>query len=97
MTDQAGLSDSGPTVPGMPDLTDLDRQVLAFERGRWKYAGAKDTAVRDTFGMTATRYYQLLGAIINKPAALEYDPQLVNRLRRLRDTRRQARAEGGGR
>lgn len=73
-------------------LTDLDRQFLAFERGRWKYAGAKDTAVRDTFGLTATRYYQLLGEITNKPAALEYDPQLVNRLRRLRQTRRQARA-----
>lgn len=74
-----------------PGLTEREQAVLDFERGRWKYAGAKDTAVRDTFGLTATRYYQLLGEIINKPSALEHDAQLVNRLRRLRDTRRGAR------
>ena len=76
----------------MPDLTDLERQVLTFERGRWKYAGAKETAIRDTFGMTATRYHQVLNTLLDNPAALAAEPQLVNRLRRLRQERRTRRA-----
>lgn len=75
----------------MPDLTDLERQVLAFERRRWKYAGAKESAIRETFGMTATRYHQVLNALIDNPAALAAEPQLVNRLRRLRQERRRTR------
>jgi hypothetical protein len=74
------------------ELTDLQVQVLAFEQQWWKYAGAKETAIRDTFDMSATRYYQVLNALIDHPAALEADPMLVRRLRRLRDARRGKRA-----
>ena len=73
-------------------LTDRDRQVLAFERQWWKYAGAKEQAVRDLFDLSATRYYQLLNALIDRPEALVEDPMLVKRLRRLRTTRQQARS-----
>jgi hypothetical protein len=69
------------------DLTNEDVAILAFERQRWRYAGAKETAIRDTFGVSATRYYQRLGQLIDNPAALAYDPTLVNRLRRLREER----------
>lgn len=75
----------------MDDLTDLDRQVLAFERRRWNHPGAKEQAITDEFGMMASRYYQLRLAVIDKPAALQEDPMLVLRLRRLRDKGRQAR------
>ena len=34
--------------------------------------------------MSATRYYQVLNALIDKPEALAFDPLLVKRLRRLR-------------
>lgn len=61
--------------------------MLDFERQWWKYAGAKEQAVRDSFGMPATRYYQVLNALIDRPAALAYDPMLVKRLRRLRSAR----------
>jgi hypothetical protein len=71
----------------MPDLTDRDREILAFERGWWKYAGAKEAAIRQTFDLSPTRYYQLLGQLIDSPAALAHDPMLVNRLRRMRDRR----------
>ena len=81
---------------GMPSdgqgLSDRDAEVLGFERQWWKYAGAKEQAIRDQFDMSSTRYYQLLNALIDKPAALEYDPLLVKRLRRLRSTRQRARA-----
>jgi len=74
------------------DLSDRDQQVLAFERQWWKYAGAKEQAVRELFDMSATRYYQVLNALIDSPAALAHDPMLVKRLRRMRASRQRARS-----
>jgi len=73
-------------------LSERDREILAFERQWWKYAGAKEQAVRELFDMTATRYYQVLNALIDTPEALAADPMLVKRLRRLRATRQRARS-----
>ncbi|HEX8001965.1 MAG TPA: DUF3263 domain-containing protein [Mycobacteriales bacterium] len=73
------------------ELTDRDRKILAFERQWWKYAGAKEQAIRDLFDMSATRYYQVLNALIDRPEALVHDPMLVKRLRRLRATRQRTR------
>lgn len=72
-------------------LSERDEQVLAFERQWWKYAGAKEQAIRDLFDMSATRYYQVLNALIDSPAALAHDPMLVKRLRRMRSSRQRAR------
>jgi hypothetical protein len=69
-----------------------DREILSFERQWWKYAGAKEQAIRDLFDMSATRYYQVLNALIDSPEALAYDPMLVKRLRRLRAARQRARS-----
>ena len=77
---------------GSPQLSDRDREILAFERQWWKYAGAKETAIRDLFDMSATRYYQVLNTLIDKPEALVADPMLVKRLRRLRATRQRTRS-----
>ena len=73
-------------------LSDRDRNVLAFERQWWKYAGAKEQAIKDLFDMSSTRYYQVLNALIDSPAALEADPMLVKRLRRLRASRQRQRS-----
>ena len=73
-------------------LTDRDRKVLEFERQWWKYAGAKEQAIRDLFDLSSTRYYQLLNQLIDDPAALAFDPMLVKRLRRLRASRQRARS-----
>ena len=73
-------------------LSQRDREILAFERQWWKYAGAKETAIRDLFDLSATRYYQVLNTLIDSPAALEADPMLVKRLRRLRSARQRARS-----
>lgn len=72
-------------------LTDREREILTFERQWWKYLGAKEAAIRELFDMSGTRYYQVLGALIDRPAAWEYDPMLVKRLRRLRDERKRRR------
>ncbi|MEV0203117.1 DUF3263 domain-containing protein [Nonomuraea sp. NPDC050691] len=74
------------------ELTSRERDLLAFERQWWRHAGAKEQAIKETFGFSATRYYQLLGELIDKPAALEQDPMLVKRLRRLRAGRQRDRA-----
>ena len=79
-------------VPGGDEvLSERDQQVLAFERQWWKYAGAKEQAIRELFDMSATRYYQVLNALIDSPAALAHDPMLVKRLRRMRASRQRAR------
>jgi hypothetical protein len=74
------------------ELSDRDREILAFERQWWKYAGAKEQAVRDLFDMSATRYYQVLNALLDRPEALAADPMLVKRLRRLRAARQRQRS-----
>ena len=73
-------------------LSERDREILAFERQWWKYAGAKEQAIRELFDMSATRYYQVLNALIDGPDALAVDPMLVKRLRRLRASRQRARS-----
>jgi hypothetical protein len=77
---------------GTARLSDRDKQVLVFERQWWKYAGAKEQAIRELFGMSATRYYQVLNALIDSPAALAHDPMLIKRLRRMRSSRQRARS-----
>lgn len=74
------------------ELSERDAEILAFERQWWKFAGAKEQAIRDKFQMSATRYYQVLNALIGKPEALVQDPLLVKRLRRLRATRQRNRS-----
>jgi hypothetical protein len=73
-------------------LSQRDRDILEFERHWWKYAGAKEQAVREKFDMSSTRYYQVLNALIDRPEALEADPLLVRRLRRLRASRQRQRS-----
>jgi hypothetical protein len=75
---------AGPTVTA---LTERELAILAFERQWWRHAGAKEQAIRDTFDISATRYYQLLNGLLDNPAALAAEPMLVVRLRRLRAAR----------
>lgn len=72
-------------------LTPRERDILALERLWWQYAGAKEQAIRDQFDMSATRYYQVLNALIDREDALAFDPLLVKRLRRLRSSRARTR------
>src|SRR3984885_3720262 len=91
----------------MAALSERDMRVLAFERGTWRTAGAKEQAIAEVLGITATRYYQLLNELIDTPEALRFDPTLVKRLRAQRARRQRVRspkppgalrrAAGGGR
>jgi Protein of unknown function (DUF3263) len=85
---QAPVPDGGR--PGA--LSERDQAILSFERQWWRYAGAKEQAVRELFDMSPTRYYQVLNSLIDRPEALIHDPMLVKRLRRLRSERQRARS-----
>jgi hypothetical protein len=75
----------------VPGLSERERAILAFEGQWWKHAGAKEQAIRDQFELSATRYYQVLNALLDNPAAVAAEPLVVGRLRRLRATRSRAR------
>jgi hypothetical protein len=79
---------------GTPDsrLSERDTAILDFERHWWKFAGAKEQAIRDEFDMSSTRYYQVLNALLDRDEALAADPLLVRRLRRLRQQRQRQRS-----
>lgn len=66
-------------------LSDSDIQILDLARGWWRYAGARETAIREATGLSLPRYVAALYDLIEQPEALAHDPQLVNRLRRRRD------------
>jgi hypothetical protein len=91
MSTDKDVASKGETTPS-GGLSDRDREIIAFERQWWKYAGAKEQAIRELFDMSATRYYQVLNALIDNPAALATDPMLIKRLHRLRATRQRARS-----
>ena len=82
----------GPAVVAPPGLTRREHEMLLFERQWWRRAGAKETAIRDLFGTSPTRYYQALNALVDRPEALAADPLLVRRLRRLRTARQRTRS-----
>ena len=73
-------------------LSRRDRDILAFERKWWQFAGLKEQAIKEMFDLSPTRYYQVLNNVIDNPAALAEDPLLVRRLRRLRATRQKTRS-----
>ena len=75
------------------ELTDRDRAILDFERSWWNETGPKETLIQEKFELSATRYYEILGQLLDSPEAYEYDPLGVRRLRRMRDRRRRARQE----
>ncbi len=72
-------------------LDPRSRRILDFERDWWKHPGSKERAIRERLRISPTRYHQLLNQIIDRTEALEFDPMLVRRLRRLREARRRKR------
>jgi hypothetical protein len=76
----------------MSGLSERDMRILAFESRGWRSPGAKEQAISDVLDLPATRYYQLLNELIDKPEALAADPALVKRLRAQRARRQRIRS-----
>jgi Protein of unknown function (DUF3263) len=88
----SAASEQLSTAASTAGLSERDREIIAFERQWWKYAGSKETAIKELFDMSSTRYYQVLNALIDRPEALAFDPLLTKRLRRLRSARQRQRS-----
>ena len=73
-------------------LSELETRILEFEGTWWKFAGAKESAIKELFDLNAPRYYQLLNDLIDREDALIAAPMLVKRLRRLREARMSERS-----
>lgn len=69
-------------------LTDRDKAILELERTWWAEPGTKQNAIRTRFALSGTRYYELLAELLESPEAMDHDPLVVRRLRRLRERRR---------
>ena len=91
VNNDTGEPETATTTTIRPTLTDRERAMLAFERSWWRHAGSKEQAIRETFELSATHYYRLLNALLDVPAAAEFDPLVVGRLRRLRASRARRR------
>jgi hypothetical protein len=74
------------------DLSEEQRAILTFERQWWRYEGSKEQAITKLFDLDMTTYYQTLSNLIDQDTALAFDPQLVKRLRRLRQARQRHRS-----
>ncbi|MFI7011505.1 DUF3263 domain-containing protein [Streptomyces sp. NPDC050145] len=72
-------------------LGEREKALLAFEGRSWASPGAKERAIREELDLAPVRYYQLLNALIDDERALAYAPVTVNRLRRVRESRRAER------
>lgn len=73
-------------------LSERDAAILDFEKSWWTTGSSKEQEIRERFDLSAARYYQILNTLIDRPEALERDPLLVKRLRRLRARRHEERS-----
>ena len=73
------------------ELTDREVAILDFERTPWEVAGSKESGIRERFGISPSRYYQIRDSLLDRGEALEYDPLLIRRLRKSRIKRRSIR------
>lgn len=90
---EGGTGVSGEPDPDLPEreLSEQDLAVLEIAARAWTGPGPRERAVRERLGISPTAYFQQLNALLDDPRALAHDPITVNRLRRIRDTRRAER------
>jgi hypothetical protein len=86
------MSEISMPMRNSSELSELEIKMLDFERQWWRYAGAKESAIKELFDLTPPAYYQMLNNLIDREDALSAEPILVKRLRRLRESRTAARS-----
>ncbi len=86
------MSEFSMPISNGAGLSELEIKILDFERQWWRYAGAKESAIKELFDLTPPAYYQMLNNLIDREDAVLAEPILVKRLRRLRESRTAARS-----
>lgn len=72
-------------------LTVREHQALTIAATRYATGGGKATAARELVGYTETTFHLIVDQLLDRPDALAERPDVVPRLRRLRDARAAAR------
>lgn len=98
-----GLAEPHATAgPDVKASSDLERLSRAEELGEWEtrvlrfaaqhhMSGHYPERVHHQLGCTTTRYLQTLAGLLDHPEAVAAEPDLVGRLRALRDRRQRLR------
>lgn len=68
-------------------MSDDDKALLDLAGTFYAEESGRVAAMHSRFGMTPTRFWQRVNALLSSRDALEHDPVTVNRLRRLRSAR----------
>jgi hypothetical protein len=102
----SGLREAVGPPPAPEEGQDAERQpfgllevigvnvVMEVAASTYPAPAQRDRVIRERLGVSPTRYFQLLNALLDSRAAVSRDPVTVYRLRRIRERRRVAR-EGG--
>ncbi|MFB7836168.1 DUF3263 domain-containing protein [Streptomyces sp. NPDC056056] len=96
MSDQASAteteepdSEQAETKGTGRSLTDLELRILQAAKSTSSMAqGPRDRYIRETVGMAPTRYFQILNALLDLPAAWAAEPATVKGLRERRQRNR---------
>jgi hypothetical protein len=75
-------------------LSERHAAMLDFERSWWNADQPRDQEVRARFQCSPEEYHAELTAVLEDPAAMDHDPLVVRRLKRLRLRARKARQGG---
>lgn len=74
-----------------PMLSERHAAMLDFERSWWDEDEPRDRVIRERFQCSPDEYHAELTGVLDDPAALDHDPLVVRRLRRLRLRARRVR------
>lgn len=73
-------------------MTDHDRLALMLAARPYRHPARREADALDRLSLTPTRFWALVGRLLDDPDAEREMPAEVRRLRRLRDARRMARS-----
>ncbi len=74
-------------------LSERHAAMLDFERSWWNNDEPRDQVIRARFQCSPEEYHAELTAVLDDPAAMDHDPLVVRRLKRLRLRARKARID----
>ncbi|MGO1591549.1 MAG: DUF3263 domain-containing protein [Ancrocorticia sp.] len=77
---------TGWAARNLEPLTEEEARVLEFE-GTWAQRGLRKNAGIAALGMSVSHYYLVLNHAIAKPIAELENPELIRRLKRMREVR----------
>lgn len=86
--------DLRPTWAAM--LSERHAAMLDFERSWWNHDEPRDQVIRARFQCSPEEYHAELTTVLDDPAAMEHDPLVVRRLKRLRQRARRLRHGADG-